>query len=178
MAGLQAVSFQSAIMKWLMNCGIQHTVSYPANCFLLQQKLLTAQETCNTGIDHFDRRTHWLYCVSEYLRRLKWATCQHFTSLQATGQGRETLLVSCEWLIEWLIGGVDLNQHFHCPSPDIATEETVLVIYLQGVCPSFDFTSSPQTSQEKDTNSSFYSSRWLVKGPYHCFGHFPAYHIQ
>lgn len=131
MAGVQADSFQSAIVKCLMNCGIQHpglSSKRTVSCSGSESRPLgkpAAPESMAL--------TDWLIDAAvggEYLRRLKWATCQHSTSLKATGQCREALLVSCEWLIEWLIGGADLNQQFCCPTPEVATEETVVVICL------------------------------------------------
>lgn len=67
--------------------------------------------------------------------------CQDSDSLQATAQGGETLLVSCELMIEWVMGRMDLNQCFHWPSPEVAAEgectsyvsfQHISTLYLQG----------------------------------------------
>lgn len=126
MAEVQGASFQSAVMKWMMNCGIQHPVYDLVSCF--HQGVPAARKSHNAGIDGSDRLTHWRYHGGECLRRLKWAMCQRSTSLQATDWGREAQLVSRDSLTKWLIGGIDPNQHFHCPGPEAATEEAILVV--------------------------------------------------
>ena len=110
-----------------------------------------ARETCDTGIYHFDRLTHWRDCGGEYLRRLKWATCQRSTSYQATGRGRATPLVSRGRLIEGFMGGVG--------PPSVQTQ----VIHLLPGCLSFlCLHLPPPTSQE--------TRHWEIRGPHNYFG--------
>lgn len=131
--------------------------------FRLQQSTIASEAICSAEIDPFDRLTHWRYCWSKYLRRLKWAMCQHFTPLCATDREREPLLVKCEQLIEWLMGREDPNQHFQSPSPEDTTQEASSFISFLGVRPSSDCTFTLKTK------STIYSSAVLIKGLYHLF---------
>lgn len=96
-AEYQAATCQPGITKQWLKSRIQHPLChFPSP---------PESPGCSGNLQYWnrwlDRLTHWRYSGGKYLRRLKWAMCQHSTSIQATDWGRETLLVSC--LVDWMI---------------------------------------------------------------------------
>lgn len=140
-AEYQAASCQPGITKQWLKSVMQHPLCH----FLPPPESPGRSGNLQYWNRWLDRLTHWCYSGGKYLRRLKWAMCQHSTSLQATDWGRETLLVSC--LVDWMIdrwgkpqSAFSLPEYRGSHRGDCRGPSS---------CPSFVFQSSTQTSEER-----------------------------
>lgn len=169
MAGVQAVSFQSAITKCLMNCGIQH----PSLSSSLRFPAPAPSPGCSGNLQHQNR---WLWQTDSLtllwgriLKEIKMSNVPalHFTQSNRPGQGSP---IGQPWMADWMTDRRGRPQSAVLLPKSRGSNRGDCCRHLSpSRASALPMTSPPLTKRlREEALMAFLIAHCLVKGLYHC----------